>query len=148
MSPCLDVTLPPSTYQPKPLVAVAAAVLLDADGRLLLTTRPPGKSFAGLWEFPGGKIGAQESPEQALVRELREELGIHVGLGCLSPLCFASHDYATFHLLMPLFACRVWRGTPQAREGQRLAWVALTELENYELLPADRPLLPLLQELL
>lgn len=148
MSHCLDVTLPPSAYQPKPLVAVAAAVLLDADGRMLLTSRPPGKSFAGLWEFPGGKIGTQESPEQALVRELREELGIQVGLGCLTPLCFASHDYETFHLLMPLFACRVWRGTPQAREGQRLAWATLAELEDYDLLPADRPLLPLLRELL
>lgn len=148
MSHCIDVTLPPSAYQPKPLVAVAAAVLLDADGRMLLTTRPPGKSFAGQWEFPGGKIGALESPEQALVRELKEELDIQAGLGCVTPLCFASHDYGTFHLLMPLFACRVWRGTPRAREGQRLAWVTMAELEDYDLLPADRPLVPLLRELL
>ncbi len=148
MSFCLDVTLPPEVYQAKPLLVVAAAVLVDADGRVLLTSRPEGKSFAGMWEFPGGKLAAHESAEQALVRELEEELGIKVGIGCLTPLIFQTHAYADFHLLMPLFACRVWRGTPQPQEGQKLAWVALDALEGYELLPADRPLIPRLREIL
>ncbi len=148
MSACIKVPSPPQAQQALPLVLVAAAVLIDADGRLLLTSRPPGKAFAGQWEFPGGKIGVNESPEQALVRELREELGIVTGIGCLSPLLFASHAYDHAHLLMPLFACRVWQGTPRALEGQKLAWVLPGELDSYDLLPADRPLVPLLRQML
>ena len=148
MSICIDVTLPPQVYRAQPVVVVAAAVLIDADGRVLLASRPEGKSFAGLWEFPGGKLAPNESPEQALVRELQEELGVATSIGCLSPLSFVSHAYDHFHLLMPVFACRVWRGTPAAREGQQLAWVTLRELDGYELLPADRPLAARLRELL
>lgn len=148
MTMCIDVTLPPQVYKAQPLMVVAAAVLIDADRRILLTSRPAGKSHAGMWEFPGGKLAADESPEQALVRELREELGIVTSIGCLSPLTFASHAYDGFHLLMALYACRTWRGTPQAHEGQELAWAALGDLDTYELLPADRPLLPQLRELL
>ncbi len=148
MSHCIDVTLPPAMLQSKPLLLVAAAVLIDADGRLLLTQRPPGKSYAGLWEFPGGKIKPDESAEQALVRELAEELGVYTSLGCLSPLTFATYAYDDFHLLMPLFACRNWRGTPQGKEGQQLAWIMLDQIAAYELLPADRPLIPQLRELL
>lgn len=148
MSVCFDVTLPPEVYAAKPLLTVVAGLLIDSDGRMLLTARPPGKSFAGQWEFPGGKIGVNESAEQALVRELKEELGIITGIGCLSPLTFASHAYADFHLLMPLFACRTWQGTPQAREGQQLAWVTFETIADYPLLPADRPLIPLLRSLL
>lgn len=148
MTVCIDVTLPPQVYQAQPLVVVAAGVLIDADGRVLLTSRPEGKSFAGMWEFPGGKLEPNESPEQALVRELREELGITTTIGCLSPLSFVSHAYDDLHLLMPVFACRVWNGTPMAREGQKLAWVTLREMEQYELLPADRPLAARLRELL
>lgn len=148
MSVCLDVTLPPEVYAAKPLLTVVAGLLIDSDGRMLLTSRPPGKSFAGQWEFPGGKIGANESAEQALVRELKEELGIITGIGCLSPLTFASHAYPEFHLLMPLFACRTWQGTPQAREGQKMAWVTFETIADYPLLPADRPLIPLLRTML
>lgn len=148
MTTCIDVTLPPNMNRAQKLVVVAAAVLIDTDGRLLLTSRPPGKSFAGMWEFPGGKLAALESPEQALVRELREELGIVTSIGCLSPLNFASYAYDDFHLLMPLFACRTWRGTVTAKEGQQLVWVTLHDLDNYELLPADRPLVAQLRELL
>lgn len=148
MSLCIDVTLPPALQQPNPLLLVAAAVLIDADGRLLLASRPPGKSFAGLWEFPGGKIGPHESAEQALIRELAEELGIATSIACLSPLTFASHAYEKFHLLMPLFACRNWQGTPRPKEGQQLAWVTLDRIGDYDLLPADRPLIPLLHDLL
>ena len=148
MTVCIDVTLPPQVYRAQPLVVVAAGVLIDADGRVLLTSRPEGKSFAGMWEFPGGKLAPDESPEQALVRELREELGITTAIGCLSPLSFVSHAYDDFHLLMPVFACRVWNGTPMAHEGQKLAWVTLREMERYELLPADRPLATRLRELL
>lgn len=148
MTLCIDVTLPPEAYKAKPLLVVAAAVLIDADGRLLLTSRPEGKSFAGLWEFPGGKLAPNESAEQALVRELAEELGVYTSVGCLSPLTFASYAYEAFHLLMPLFACRMWRGTPQPQEGQKLAWVMLNQIDDYELLPADKPLIPQLRELL
>ncbi|MBV9734494.1 MAG: 8-oxo-dGTP diphosphatase MutT [Acidisphaera sp.] len=132
----------------KPLLLVAACALVDADGRVLLARRPEGKRMAGLWEFPGGKLHAGETPEAALIRELREELGIDVAEACLAPLAFASHPYPTFHLLMPLFACRRWKGTPSAREGQALAWVRPHRLAEYEMPPADRPLIPLLRDFL
>ncbi|MGB4102221.1 MAG: (deoxy)nucleoside triphosphate pyrophosphohydrolase [Alphaproteobacteria bacterium] len=148
MTVCIDVTLPPQNYRAQPLVVVAAGILIDADGRVLLTSRPAGKSFAGMWEFPGGKLESQESPEQALVRELREELGITTTIGCLSPLSFVSHAYETCHVLMPVFSCRVWDGIPTPREAQKLAWVTLREMAAYELLPADRPLAVRLRELL
>ena len=125
---------------------VAAAVLVDTDGRILLAQRPQGKSMAGLWEFPGGKIDGLETPEQALVRELHEELGIGISANCLSPLTFASHDYDTFHLLMPLFLCRVWLGIPQGRENQILAWVAPGNLGDYPMPPADLPLIAHIRE--
>ncbi len=130
----------------RPKILVVAAALIDGDGRVLLARRPEGKSMAGLWEFPGGKVDAQETPEEALVRELQEELGLDVGVSCLAPLAFASHDYDSFHLLMPLFACRVWRGTPQSREGQELAWVAPARLSDYPMPPADVPLVAQLRE--
>ncbi len=132
----------------QPLVLVSAAVLIDRDGRILLAQRPEGKSMAGLWEFPGGKVQDGESPELALVRELKEELGIDVTTSCLAPLTFASHAYEGFHLLMPVFAIRVWEGQPQSREGQALKWVALNELRNYPMPPADVPLVPILFDLL
>jgi 8-oxo-dGTP diphosphatase len=127
---------------------VASAALIDADGRLLIQQRPPGKPFAGLWEFPGGKVDPGEAPEAALVRELREELGIDTAASCLAPLSFASHAYPDFHLLMPLYACRVWRGTPTAREGQELAWAPVKRLADYEMPPADIPLVAMLRDLL
>jgi len=144
---CIDVTLPPLNPHRR-LVLVAAAVLIDPQNRILLAQRPPGKSMAGLWEFPGGKVDAGELPEMALVRELREELGIETSPGCLLPLTFASHAYADFHLLMPLFACRLWQGTPQPREGQTLAWATKHEWSQYEMPPADARILPLLFELI
>ncbi|MBL8672831.1 MAG: (deoxy)nucleoside triphosphate pyrophosphohydrolase [Alphaproteobacteria bacterium] len=131
-----------------PVVLVVAAALVDADGRVLLAQRPPGKAMAGLWEFPGGKVAAGETPEAALVRELREELGIDTAASCLAPIAFASHAYETFHLLMPVFACRQWAGTPQPQEGQRLAWVRPQAMRDYPMPPADVPLVALLRELL
>lgn len=128
------------------VLLVSAVALIDADGRVLLAQRPAGKSLAGLWEFPGGKVEAGESPETALIRELHEELGIDTWHSCLAPLTFASHAYADFHLLMPLFACRRWQGTPQSREGQALAWVRPHELKNYPMPPADLPLIPVLRD--
>ncbi len=125
---------------------VAAVALIDADGRVLLAQRPEGKSMAGLWEFPGGKVEPGETPETALIRELHEELGIDTWKSCLAPLSFASHAYEGFHLLMPLFACRKWQGTPRPREGQRLAWVAKGDLVCYAMPPADRPLIPILRD--
>jgi len=130
------------------LLLVAAVALIDADGRVLLAKRPPGKSLAGLWEFPGGKIEPGETPEAALVRELAEELGIDTKTSCLAPLTFASHSYESFHLLMPLFACRRWTGTPTAQEGQELAWVRPARLGDYPMPPADLPLIAMLQDLL
>ena len=128
------------------VVLVSAVALIDTDGRVLLTQRPEGKSMAGLWEFPGGKIEAGETPEVALIRELQEELGINTWQSCLAPLTFASHSYDSFHLLMPLFACRKWQGTPQSREGQTLKWVRPNDLKSYPMPPADVPLIPVLRD--
>jgi 8-oxo-dGTP diphosphatase len=128
------------------IVLVAAVALIDRDGRVLLAQRPEGKSMAGLWEFPGGKVEPGETPEAALIRELHEELGIETWDSCLAPLTFASHGYESFHLLMPLFACRKWNGTPHPREGQRLSWASANELRNYPMPPADVPLIPILRE--
>jgi 8-oxo-dGTP diphosphatase len=130
------------------LVLVAAVALIDADGRILLAKRPEGKSLAGLWEFPGGKVEEGERPEAALIRELREELGIDVEHSCLAPLTFASHAYDDFHLLMPLFVCRRWKGIAMALEGQELKWVRAKDLRSYPMPPADLPLIPHLVELL
>ena len=129
------------------LLLVAAAVLLDGDGRVLLAQRPQGKSLAGLWEFPGGKIEAGERPEAALTRELHEELGIVVATSDLKPTGFASHAYEDFHLLMPVWRTRIWQGEPTSREGQQLAWVPIEDLENYPMPPADIPLISLLNAL-
>ena len=130
------------------LVLVAACALIDPDGRVLIAQRPPGKSMAGLWEFPGGKVEPGERPEQSLIRELREELGIAVKEECLAPLTFASHLYPDFHLLMPLYVCRRWEGFVEAREGQQLKWVRPHELRNYPMPPADEPLISHLTTLL
>lgn len=130
----------------KKIVLVAAAALIDRDGRVLLARRPEGKSMAGLWEFPGGKLEDGETPEDCLVRELHEELGIETWESCLAPLAFASHAYEKFHLLMPLYACRKWNGTPMSREGQELAWVRPMRLRDYPMPPADIPLIPILQD--
>ena len=132
----------------KPLLLVAACALIDADTRVLLARRPEGKSMAGLWEFPGGKMAEGETPEAALIRELREELGIDVATNCLAPFAFASHAYERFHLLMPLFLCRRWGGTPTPREGQTLAWVRPEKLSDYKMPAADLPLVPLLRDFL
>jgi 8-oxo-dGTP diphosphatase len=128
------------------VVLVSAVALVDADGRVLLAQRPAGKSMAGLWEFPGGKVEPGETPEAALIRELHEELGIDTQASCLAPLTFASHGYPDFHLLMPLYACRRWQGTPQAKEGQTLAWVRARDLRTYPMPPADLPLIPILRD--
>jgi 8-oxo-dGTP diphosphatase len=129
-------------------VLVAACALIDADGRVLIAQRPAGKAMAGLWEFPGGKVEAGERPEQSLIRELKEELGIVVEEACLAPLTFASHAYADFHLLMPLYVCRRWAGIAAAQEGQRLAWVRANQLREYPMPPADAPLVAHLMGLL
>ncbi|TAH64600.1 MAG: 8-oxo-dGTP diphosphatase MutT [Rhodopseudomonas palustris] len=130
------------------LLLVVAVALIDADNRVLIAQRPEGKQLAGLWEFPGGKLDAGERPEQALIRELQEELGIEVKEACLAPLTFASHAYDDFHLLMPLYICRRWQGTVTAREGQNLAWVRANKLRDYPMPPADIPLIPPLIDLL
>lgn len=132
----------------KPIVLVSAVALIDADDRVLLAQRPEGKSMAGLWEFPGGKVDAGETPEAALIRELHEELGIDTHESCLAPIGFASHGYEDFHLLMPLFVCRKWQGNPEPREGQQLAWVRPNRLREYDMPPADVPLVAQLQDLL
>lgn len=129
-------------------VVVAACALIDPDSRVLIAQRPPGKEMAGLWEFPGGKVEPDETPEQALIRELTEELGITVTEACLAPFTFASHRYADFHLLMPLYVCRRWRGTPRAQEHAALKWVRVRELPAYPMPPADLPLIPMLRDLL
>ncbi len=128
------------------VVLVAAVALIDADGRVLIAERPEGRSMAGMWEFPGGKIEQGETPEAALIRELHEELGIETWASCLAPLSFASHAYPDFHLLMPLFACRRWQGIATPREGQRLRWVHARDLSRYPMPPADLPLIPILRD--
>ena len=128
------------------VILVSAVALIDPDGRVLLAQRPVGKSMAGLWEFPGGKVEPGETPEAALIRELQEELGIDTWASCLAPMTFASHAYQTFHLLMPLFACRKWQGIVQPREGQALKWVRPAYLANYPMPPADVPLVAMLRD--
>jgi len=137
--------MPRATYR---LVLVAACALIDADGRVLIAQRPDDKPMAGLWEFPGGKIEQNERPEEALIRELKEELGIDVQEACLAPLTFASHRYEDFALLMPLYICRRWSGTPVAKEHRALKWVRPKELSSHRMPPADLPLIPILWELL
>lgn len=128
------------------VILVSAVALIDADGRVLLAQRPEGKSMAGLWEFPGGKVEADETPEAALIRELQEELGISTHASCLAPLTFASHAYPDFHLLMPLFACRRWQGNPVGNEGQTLKWARVQDLRDYPMPPADVPLIAVLRD--
>ena len=130
------------------LLLVVAAALVDTDNRVLLAQRPSGKPLEGLWEFPGGKIGLDEKPEDALIRELKEELGVEVKAACLAPLTFASHTYADFHLLMPLYVCRKWGGFVQPLDGQALKWVRAKDLRAYPMPPADAPLIPYLMDLL
>lgn len=132
----------------KPIVLVAAVALIDDGNRVLIAERPVGKSMAGLWEFPGGKVEPGETPEAALMREVKEELGIDVCLECLAPFNFASHSYETFHLLMPLYICRTWDGDIAPREGQRFAFVRALDLAKYPMPPADLPLIPWLRDLL
>ena len=144
---CIDVTVPPLRAG-RPMVLVAAAVLIDNENRVLLAQRPPGKKMAGLWEFPGGKVQDNETCEAALVRELDEELGIQTSTGCLTPLTFASHGYDDFHLLMPVFACRVWQGTPHGKEGQQLVWARKQDFNDYPMPPADIALVQILWTLI
>ncbi len=136
--------LPP----PDKIIHVVAVALVDRDGRVLLAERPAGKDMAGLWEFPGGKIEPGETPEAALVRELKEELGVDTAESCLAPLTFASHRYDNFHLFMPLYVCRIWQGVVTSREGQRFAWVYPKDFDRYPMPPADIPLIPFLRDLL
>ena len=131
-----------------PLVLVSAVALFDVDGRVLIQRRPAGKEMAGLWEFPGGKVAEGETPEVALIRELKEELAIDVTASCLAPFTFASHRYGAFHLLMPLYVCRVWDGTPQPLEGQQLKWAWVRDLKDYSMPPADAPLIAMLRDFL
>jgi 8-oxo-dGTP diphosphatase len=131
-----------------PIVLVAAVALFDVDGRVLIAQRPEGKSMAGLWEFPGGKVEAGETPEQALIRELREEIAVDTVESCLAPFTFASHTYDDFHLLMPLFVCRKWTGTVTPMEGQQIKWVMPARLRDYPMPPADKPLIAMLRDYL
>ncbi len=147
-SGCWEASQGRSPDPAKPLVLVVAAALVDADGRVLVARRPEGRPMAGLWEFPGGKVREGETLEAALIRELAEELGIDTRESCLAPFTFASHEYDDFRLLMPLYVCRVWKGTATAREGQELAWVRPTRLADYPMPPADRPLVAMLCDLL
>jgi 8-oxo-dGTP diphosphatase len=136
------------TGQGRRLLLVTACALVDADGRVLIAQRPEGKQLAGLWEFPGGKVEKGETPEECLIRELREELGIETQAACLAPLTFASHSYDDFHLLMPLYVCRRFSGVPEAKEAQALKWVRPNRLRDYPMPPADAPLIPFLIDLL
>jgi len=138
----------PTTVADPPIVLVSAVALLDRDGRVLIARRPEGKAMAGLWEFPGGKVDPGETPEAALIRELDEELGIQVPARCLAPLTFASHAYEEFHLLMPLYICRNWDGAVTAREGQELKWVRPSRLRDYDMPPADEPLVAMVRDFL
>ena len=146
----MPITAPDSvgTVDDVPITLVVAVALVDVDGRVLIAQRPEGKTMAGLWEFPGGKVDPGETPEQALIRELQEELGIDVTENCLAPFTFASHRYDDFHLLMPLYVCRVWDGVVAAREGQTLKWVRVLDLKDYPMPPADIPLIAMLRDLL
>lgn len=132
----------------RPVLLVAACALVDADNRVLLARRPEGKSMAGLWEFPGGKVEPSETPEQTVIRELAEELDVETRIACLAPLTFASHSYEQFHLFMPLFICRRFWGTPKPKEGQSLKWVRPRDMRDYPMPPADEPLIPVLMDLL
>ena len=132
----------------KPMLLVVALALVDSEGRVLVARRPEGKPMAGLWEFPGGKVADGETPEAALIREMGEELGIDTAASCLAPFTFASHDYDDFHLLMPLYVCRVWKGVVKPREGQELKWVRPADLVDYPMPPADKPLVAMLRDLL
>ncbi len=132
----------------KPMLLVVALALVDSDARVLVARRPEGKPMAGLWEFPGGKVADGETPEAALIREMGEELGIDTAASCLAPFTFASHDYDDFHLLMPLYVCRVWKGVVKPREGQELKWVRPADLVDYPMPPADKPLVAMLRDLL
>lgn len=145
---CADaLELPPPPPTDLPIILVAAAALIDRDGRILIAQRPDGKSMAGLWEFPGGKVESGETPEYALMRELREELGIETRPCCFSPIAFASHSYDDFHLLMPLFTCRVWDGAVVPQENQATKWVRISELHDYPMPAADIPLITALRAL-
>ena len=128
------------------ILLVSAAALVDSDGKVLLSQRPKGKEMAGLWEFPGGKVKKSENPETALIRELKEELGIFTWNSCLAPLTFASHNYSKFHLLMTLYICRRWEGIAMPKEGQNLTWVRPIDMKNYKMPPADTPLIPILRD--
>jgi len=146
---CSEALKKPKPPQPGlPIILVAAAALIDSEGRVLLAQRPEGKSMAGLWEFPGGKVEEGETPEFALMRELEEELGIETRPTCYHPIAFASHSYDSFHLLMPLFACRFWKGEPTLKEHQKLAWVRPTDMMDYPMPAADIPLISALRDLL
>ncbi|MDE0172556.1 MAG: (deoxy)nucleoside triphosphate pyrophosphohydrolase [Defluviicoccus sp.] len=138
----------PTTEADRPVLLVAAVALVDGDGRVLIAQRPEGKPMAGLWEFPGGKVAPGETPEEALIRELSEELDIDVTENCLAPFTFASHRYDDFHLLMPLYVCRVWNGAVRPQEGQAVKWVRPMRLGDYPMPPADRPLVAMLRDLL
>lgn len=129
-----------------PTVLVAAIALMDSDGHVLLAERPEGKSMAGMWEFPGGKVEEGEIPEAALIRECKEELGIDISAACLAPFAFASHSYDKFHLLMPLYVCRKWEGLVQGMEGQRTKWVPINKLSDYPMPPADEPLVAMMRD--
>lgn len=137
-----------SSHPARPILLVAACALVDSDGRVLLAQRPKGKQLAGLWEFPGGKVEAGETPEETLIRELQEELGITTQAPCLAPMTFASHSYDDFHLLMPLYICRRYQGIARGLEGQAVKWVRPADMRNYPMPPADEPLIPILQDLL
>jgi 8-oxo-dGTP diphosphatase len=137
-----------ATASSRPIVLVAACALVDTDGRILIAQRPEGKSMAGLWEFPGGKVEPGETPEETVIRELKEELGVDTKTSCLAPLTFASHSYDTFHLLMPLYVCRRYEGIPRPLEGQAVKWVWPKDLRSYPMPPADEPLVPFLLDLL
>ena len=141
---CPDV--PGRPTGPVKLLLVAAVIMIDIDGRILLAQRPEGKSMAGLWEFPGGKVEPGETPERALIRELNEELNIDVTEACLAPFVFASHTYEDFHLLMPMFLCRRWDGILTAQEGQSLKWVKIQDLSKYPMPPADEPLIAMIRD--
>jgi 8-oxo-dGTP diphosphatase len=144
---CLALPDPPALGS-RPIVLVAAAALVDDESRVLVGRRPAGKPMAGLWEFPGGKLGTGETPEATLKRELREELGIDISESCLAPFTFASHTYETFHLLMPLYLCRIWRGTPQPLEHVALRWIRPMEMGRLPMPPADKPLVAMLRDFL